>query len=102
MSISTISLSPQRSGYSPIQAGRKIIHTKGDRWKQPPWHALHRCGPAAGPQSRRHGGSGAGLMDGFGISRAAGRSAVAVPLAETMLVDGFFRKAGLKRRRGSG
>ncbi len=42
-----------------------------------------------------YGGSGASLAEGFGVLSAAGRHAIAVPLAETMLAGWLLAQAGI-------
>ena len=43
------------------------------------------------------GGSAGSIADGFAILSAAGRSALAAPLAETWLPAGCWRKVALRR-----
>src|SRR5262249_46700488 len=47
------------------------------------------------------GGSGIDLADGFGVLQAAGRAALSVPLAETMLAGWLLAQAGLKAPTGA-
>lgn len=54
-------------------------------WRAPLWQALSEAGLPLSWVPDDLGGSGAGLADGFALLNAAGRFAVAVPLAETML-----------------
>jgi acyl-CoA dehydrogenase len=72
-----------------------IIHSPGDSWKAPLWQALTDAGLPLAWVPEEHGGPGASLSDGFGVLRAAGRSAVAVPLAETMLAGWLLSQAGI-------
>ncbi|MBR0716401.1 acyl-CoA dehydrogenase family protein [Bradyrhizobium liaoningense] len=62
-----------------------INHDKKDAWKAPLWQALSDAGLPLSWVPEDCGGSGADLADGFALLNAAGRFAVAVPLAETML-----------------
>jgi len=71
-----------------------IIHAKNEAWKDTLWQALTDAGLPLSWVPEEHGGVGADLMDGFGILRAAGRWAVAVPLAETMLAGWLLSQAG--------
>jgi acyl-CoA dehydrogenase len=57
---------------------------KGD-WKAPLWQALTEAGLPLSWVPEDCDGSGASLAEGFSVLSAAGRFAVAVPLAETML-----------------
>jgi acyl-CoA dehydrogenase len=81
--------------FADLANSQEIIHSKGDIWKQPLWRALADAGLPLAWVPEAHGGSGAGLMDGFGVLRAAGRSAVAVPLAETMLAGWLLSQGGI-------
>ena len=65
---------------------------KGD-WKAPLWQALTVAGLPLSWVPEDCGGSGASLADGFGVLNAAGRFAVAVPLAETMLAGWLLSQA---------
>jgi acyl-CoA dehydrogenase len=62
-----------------------INHDKKGAWKAPLWQALSEAGLPLSWVPDDLGGSGASLADGFALLNAAGRFAVAVPLAETML-----------------
>ena len=66
--------------------------TKGG-WKAPLWQALTEAGLPLSWVSEDCGGSGASLADGFGVLGAAGRHAIAVPLAETMLAGWLLAQA---------
>ncbi len=57
---------------------------KGD-WKAPLWRALTEAGLPLSWVPEDCDGSGASLAEGFSVLSAAGRFAIAVPLAETML-----------------
>ena len=65
---------------------------KGD-WKAPLWQALTEAGLPLSWVSEDCGGSGASLAEGFSVLSAAGRFAVAVPLAETMLAGWLLAQA---------
>lgn len=62
-----------------------INNDKKGSWQAPLWQALSEAGLPLSWVSDDLGGSGASLADGFALLNAAGRFAVAVPLAETML-----------------
>jgi acyl-CoA dehydrogenase len=68
--------------------------TKGE-WKAPLWQALAEAGLPLAWVSEDCGGSGASLAEGFGVLGAAGRFAIAVPLAETMLAGWLLAQAGI-------
>src|SRR5438445_13174470 len=64
-------------------------------WKAPLWQALTEAGLPLAWVPEDCGGSGASLADGFSVLSAAGRFAVAVPLAETMLAGWLLAQAGI-------
>ena len=65
---------------------------KGE-WKAPLWRALTEAGLPLSWVGEDCGGSGASLAEGFGVLGAAGRFAIAVPLAETMLAGWLLAQA---------
>ena len=69
-------------------------------WKAPLWHALSEAGLPLAWVPESLGGSGASLADGFAILGAAGRSALAVPLAETLAAGWLLARAGLEAPAG--
>jgi len=62
-------------------------------WKAPLWRALTEAGLPLSWVPEDCGGSGASLAEGFSVLSAAGRFAVAVPLAETMLAGWLLSQA---------
>ncbi len=68
--------------------------SQGD-WKLPLWQALNEAGLPLSWVPEDCGGSGASLAEGFSVLSAAGRFAVAVPLAETMLAGWLLSQAGI-------
>jgi acyl-CoA dehydrogenase len=62
-------------------------------WKAPLWAALSEAGLPLSWVDEDCGGSGASLSEGFGVLSAAGRFAIAVPLAETMLAGWLLSQA---------
>jgi acyl-CoA dehydrogenase len=73
----------------------------GDDWKKPLWGALTDAGLPLAWVPEQLGGSGASLADGFDILGAAGRAAVPVPLAETMIAGWLLARAGLAAPQGA-
>jgi acyl-CoA dehydrogenase len=57
----------------------------GDDWQGPAWAALEPARPPLAWVPEHLGGAGVGLEDGFGLLSLAGRYAVPLPLAETLL-----------------
>lgn len=72
-----------------------ITSAKDESWKQPLWDALEESGLTLTWVSDEVGGAGAGMMDGFDVLRVAGKYAVPVALAETLLAGWLFEKAGI-------
>jgi len=62
-----------------------VNNAKDTEWKAPLWEALVESGLTLGLAPGEKGGAGISLTDGFAILRTAGKFAVPVPLAETML-----------------
>jgi acyl-CoA dehydrogenase len=74
---------------------------KDDAWKAPAWAALEEAGLTLAWVPEALGGAGAELADGFAVLREAGRSASALPLAETLLAGWLLSKAGIASPRGA-
>lgn len=72
-----------------------INREKSDAWKAPFWRALSDSGLPLAWVPEELGGSGASLADGFAVLGVAGRFAVAIPLAETMMAGWLLARAGL-------
>jgi acyl-CoA dehydrogenase len=80
--------------FADLADSQMVINSGSDAWKLPLWHALSESGlPLAWASDDE--GSGASLGDGLGVLRAAGRAAVALPLAETMLAGWLLSQAGI-------
>jgi acyl-CoA dehydrogenase len=74
--------------------------SRGD-WKAPLWHALTEAGLPLSWVAEDCGGSGASLAEGFSVLSAAGRFAIAVPLAETMLAGWLLSQANIASPEGT-
>jgi acyl-CoA dehydrogenase len=81
--------------FSDLGDAQTLNAAKNDDWKQPLWAALEEAGLPLSWVPDDLGGAGAGLADGFGVLGAAGRHAVAVPLAETMLAGWLLAQADI-------
>ena len=81
--------------FSDLADGQTIIAKKNDSWRAPLWQALSDAGLPLSWVPEEQDGSGASLAEGFSVLSAAGRHAVAVPLAETMLAGWLLAQAGL-------
>ena len=78
-----------------------VNSAKDDAWKTALWTALTENGLTLAWVSEDHGGSGASLSDGFELLSAAGRFAVPVPLAETMLAGWLLSQGGIASPEGA-
>jgi acyl-CoA dehydrogenase len=70
-------------------------------WKAPAWAALEEAGLTLAWVPDSLGGAGAELTDGFAVLREAGRSAVALPVAETLLAGWLLAGAGIASPKGA-
>ena len=70
-------------------------------WKTPLWQALTDAGLPLAWVPEDCGGSGASLAEGFSVLSAAGRFAIAVPLAETMLAGWLLAQARIPSPEGA-
>ncbi len=78
-----------------------INKARDDGWKAALWQALADNGLTLAWVPEEQGGAGAELADGFAVLGVAGRYAVAVPLAETLLAGWLLTHAGLKSPEGA-
>jgi alkylation response protein AidB-like acyl-CoA dehydrogenase len=79
--------------FSDLADAQTINRDKNGEWKAPLWQALTDAGLLLSWVGEDCGGSGASLAEGFGVLGAAGRFAIAVPLAETMLAGWLLSQA---------
>jgi acyl-CoA dehydrogenase len=79
--------------FSDLADAQTINHDKKGSWKAPLWQALTEAGLPLSWVAEDCGGSGASLAEGFSVLSAAGRFAIAVPLAETMLAGWLLSQA---------
>ena len=70
-------------------------------WKAPLWQALTEAGLPLSWVAEDCGGSGASMAEGFSVLSAAGRFAIAVPLAETMLAGWLLSQAKIASPEGA-
>jgi acyl-CoA dehydrogenase len=64
-------------------------------WPKALWDALEESGLPLAWVPDELGGAGATMADGFAVLRAAGRFAVPVPLAETLIAGWLLSRAGI-------
>jgi acyl-CoA dehydrogenase len=72
-----------------------INRARDTSWKEVLWRALADAGLTLAWVPENLGGAGASLTDGFAILGAAGRCALPVPLAETLLAGWLLTRAGI-------
>jgi len=87
--------------FADLADAQAVIASKGDAWKAPLWDALTEAGLTLPWIDEALGGSGADLASGFAVLQAAGRAALAVPLAETMVAGWLLAQAGLSSPTGT-
>ena len=72
-----------------------------ESWTEPAWTALEEAGLTLAWVPDELGGAGADVADGFAVLREAGRFAVALPVAETMLAGWLLARGGISSPRGA-
>ncbi len=86
--------------FADLADAQTINSDKKGNWKAPLWKALSEAGLPLSWVPESCGGSGASLAEGFSVLSAAGRFAVAVPLAETMLAGWLLSLAKIASPEG--
>ena len=86
--------------FADLADAQTINNDKKAEWKAPLWQALSEAGLPLAWVPEDCGGSGASLAEGFGVLSAAGRFAIAVPLAETMLAGWLLAQAKVSSPEG--
>jgi alkylation response protein AidB-like acyl-CoA dehydrogenase len=86
--------------FADLADAQTINADKTGAWKAPLWQALSEAGLPLSWVSEQYGGAGVSLADGFGVLGAAGRFAIAVPLAETMLAGWLLAQARIASPEG--
>ena len=86
--------------FADLADAQTINRDKQGGWKAPLWQALSEAGLPLSWVAEDHGGSGASLAEGFAVLGAAGRHAVGVPLAETMLAGWLLSQAAITSPEG--
>jgi acyl-CoA dehydrogenase len=79
--------------FADLADAQTVNRDKNGGWKAPLWRALTEAGLPLSWVAEDCGGSGATLAEGFGVLSAAGRFALGVPLAETMLAGWLLSQA---------
>ena len=78
-----------------------INRASDNRWKEKLWRALSDAGLTLAWVPEKQGGAGASLAEGFAILGVAGRYAVPVPLAETLIAGWLLTRAGIAAPAGA-
>ena len=78
-----------------------INRARDASWQEALWRALSDAGLTLAWVPEKHGGAGASLADGFAILGAAGRYALPVPLAETLIAGWLLARAGIAAPAGA-
>ncbi len=87
--------------FADLADAQTINRDKQGAWRAPLWQALSDAGLPLAWVPEDCGGSGASLAEGFGVLSAAGRFAIAVPLAETMLAGWLLAQARIASPEGA-
>jgi len=86
--------------FADLADAQTINSDKKGGWKAPLWQALTESGLPLAWVPEDCNGSGASLAEGFSLLSSAGRFAVAVPLAETMLAGWLLAQAKIASPEG--
>jgi acyl-CoA dehydrogenase len=86
--------------FADLADAQTINRDKDGGWKAPLWQALTEAGLPLSWVPEDCDGSGASLAEGFSVLSAAGRFAIAVPLAETMLAGWLLAQAKIASPEG--
>ena len=86
--------------FADLADAQTINSDKQGSWKAPLWQALTESGLPLSWVPEDLGGSGASLAEGFSVLGAAGRFAIAIPLAETMLAGWLLTQAKIASPEG--
>jgi acyl-CoA dehydrogenase len=86
--------------FADLADAQTINSDKKGGWKAPLWQALSDAGLPLAWVPEDCGGSVASLAEGFSVLSSAGRFAIAVPLAETMLAGWLLAQAKIASPEG--
>jgi acyl-CoA dehydrogenase len=86
--------------FADLADAQTINSDQSESWKAPLWQALSEAGLPLAWVGEELGGSGASLAEGFGVLSSAGRFALSVPLAETMLAGWLLAQAEISSPQG--
>ncbi len=86
--------------FADLADAQTVNNDKKASWKAPLWRALTEAGLPLSWVPEDCDGSGASLAEGFSVLSAAGRFAIAVPLAETMLAGWLLSQSKMASPEG--
>jgi alkylation response protein AidB-like acyl-CoA dehydrogenase len=86
--------------FSALCDPQMVNKAAGEEWRELAWVALEEAGLTLAWVPAELGGAGATLVEGFAVLRTAGRYALALPLAETLLSGWLLARAGLSSPSG--
>ncbi|HWE17960.1 MAG TPA: acyl-CoA dehydrogenase family protein [Hyphomicrobiaceae bacterium] len=86
--------------FSDLADPQTLNRAQDDAWMAPAWSALEEAGLPLAWVPEELGGGGADLADGFAVLREAGRAAVPLPVAETLLAGWLLTQAGIPAPKG--
>jgi acyl-CoA dehydrogenase len=87
--------------FADLADAQTINNDKKGSWKAPLWQALTEAGLPLSWVPEDCGGSGASMAEGFSVLSSAGRFAIAVPLAETMLAGWLLAQSTIASPEGA-
>ena len=87
--------------FADLADAQTINNDKKGSWKAPLWQALTEAGLPLSWVPEDCGGSGASMAEGFSVLSSAGRFAIAVPLAETMLAGWLLAQSKIASPEGA-
>src|SRR3977135_1879172 len=87
--------------FADLADAQTINRDEKGSWKAPLWQALTEAGLPLSWVPEDCNGSGVSMAEGFGVLSAAGRFAIAVPLAETMVAGWLLAHAKISSPEGA-
>lgn len=78
-----------------------VNNARDSGWKTPLWRAVTEAGLSLAWVPDHLGGAGASMAEGFAIVAAAGRCALPVPVAETLIAGWLLLQAGIESPAGA-
>ena len=82
--------------FNDLSTPETINAAENGEWPEALWRAIEESGLNLTWVPEANGGIGASLLDGFAVIKAAGATALPLPLAETLMAGWLLSKAGLE------